>query len=221
MIHAAIQFTGMSLWLSLLLALTACASTGGYISGQVLDAETKVPIADAHVVIIWKGAEFAVVETKTVCVYADGTVTDVNGNFSFSPWVKPDGLFPISDIRNQILVYKQGYEEVRVWRRTEADRQYLLKHFDGLRKEHLEYLLNLPRRISCHQGGSSQKNLSPLFEAVYYEAKTLSITADDKKKLDRFRWIAASYAIGGDKNNYMNGSEYDKLIEDYLEDHLQ
>ena len=180
-----------------------------------------MPIPDAHVVIIWKGAEFAVVETKTVCVYADGTVTDANGNFSFSPWVKPDGLFPISDIRNQIVVYKPGYEEVRVWRRTEADRQYLLKNYDGLRKEHLEYLQNLPRRTSCHQGGSSQKNLSPLFEAVYYEAKTLSVSAEDKKKLDWFRWIAASYAIASDREHNMDGSEYDTLIEDYLKEHLQ
>lgn len=87
-----------------ILLLSGCASTGGYISGQVLDADTKEPIPEAHVVIIWEGDRFAFVETQTVCVHADGTLTDEEGKFRFLPWAGLDGVVPVSDVYGFIYV---------------------------------------------------------------------------------------------------------------------
>lgn len=204
-----------------LLNITACASTGGYISGQVLDAKTREPISDAHVVIIWNGGEFAVVERQTICVYADGTLTDAEGKFSFLPWVKPDGLFPISDIQNHIAVYKPRYEEVNPKRRAQGDRTYVLKAYVGSREDHLEYLHQVPRRASCRSGGSYKKNLFPLYEALYYEAKSLSLSDEEEKELGWFRRLAAKKAIAAKGQKDMSSTEQDKLIEDYLMDNLQ
>ena len=80
------QFSQLVVAINVLL-LSGCASTGGYISGQVLDADTREPIPDAHVFITWKGGSFALVDTRTVCVYADGTLTDEDGKYRFLPWI--------------------------------------------------------------------------------------------------------------------------------------
>ena len=55
--------------------LAGCISTGGYIKGQVIDADTGEPIANAHVAIIWKGDAFAFVETQSADIRADATLT--------------------------------------------------------------------------------------------------------------------------------------------------
>ena len=97
--------------------LAGCVSTGGYITGQVVDADTRKPISDAHVAITWNGDQFAFVETKSVCIHADATVTDVAGKFRFTPWVR--GVLPITDVDYQLTVYKREYEGVGkdLWKR--------------------------------------------------------------------------------------------------------
>lgn len=201
------------------LLLSGCASTGGYISGQVLDADTREPIPDVHVIINWEGGEFALVDTQTVCVYADGTLTDENGKYRFLPWIKSDG-FPVGPVGSHIYVYKPGYEEARL-RRKQKDDPYLLKHVEESRKARFEYLSHIPQRTSCHEGGESQKNLFPLYEAVYYEAKVLAVPGEEKKKLEWFREVAASAAISDDNENDMTLTEYNNLINEFLKDNLQ
>lgn len=61
----------------------------------------------------------------------------------------------------------------------------------------------------------------PYYESIYYEAKAISVTRKEKKQLEWFPRVAASYAIASDREQNMDGSEYDQLIEDYLKDHLQ
>ena len=59
--------------LILISLLAGCVSSGGYIRGHVVDADTREPIQDAHVAITWDGDELAaVVDTMTVCIRADG-----------------------------------------------------------------------------------------------------------------------------------------------------
>jgi len=202
-----------------LLSLSGCASTGGYISGQVLDADTLEPIPDVHVIINWEGSEFALVDTQTVCVHADGTLTDENGKYRFLPWIRPD-RYPVGTVGSKIYVYKPGYEEVKP-RRKPKDDPYLLKHVEVPRKERFEYLSHIPQRTSCHEGGESQKNIFPLYEAMYYEAKVLAVSGEEKKKLEWFREVAASAAISDDNENEMTLTEYNNLINEFLKDNLQ
>ena len=152
-------------------------------------------------------------------MYADGTLTDENGTYRFPPWIKPDG-FPVGPVRSHIYVYKPGYEEARL-RRKPKDDPYLLKHVQESRKARFEYLSHIPQRTSCHGGGESQKNLFPLYEAVYYEAKVLAVSGEEKKKLEWFREVAASAAISDDNENDMTLTEYNNLINEYLKDNLQ
>jgi hypothetical protein len=174
------------------LLLSGCVSTGGYITGQVLDADTREPIPDAHVVITWRGGEFAVVETKTLCIRADATLTDADGNFRFLPWAQWDGILPKSDEGSFIFVYKPGYFDTYYYHAlvrmigktvTEGDaRLHLLKRFEsgGLsRKEYMDYLLQVSSWANC---GTDKANLVPISRAVYAEAERLAQTNDEKEK---------------------------------------
>jgi len=86
-------------------------------AGHVVDADTREPIQDAHVAITWDGDELAaVVDTMTVCIRADETLTDTNGNFRFWPWVQWDGILPKIDVHySNIIVYKAGYFDMHYY----------------------------------------------------------------------------------------------------------
>ena len=165
-----------------LLSISGCASTGGYISGQVLDADTREPIPDAHVFILWEGGAFALVDTQTVCVYADGTLTDVNGKYRFLPWVRLD-RFPVGSVESRIYVYKPGYKEIRMNRRALGDRDYFLRTFSGAREEHMDYLLWVSERARC---SDDDKNLIPVNRAIYQEVREIAEKPEDNDYIESF-----------------------------------
>jgi hypothetical protein len=207
--------------------LSGCASTGGYIKGQVLVAETREPLPEVYVAIIWSGDQpLLPADFRTICMHADSTQTNTDGKFSFMPWAKWDGIVPVSDINYHIVVYKPGYQEILYeqgfWIAGKTGAPCLLKRFEASKEEQLNYLRLIPRRLSCIARDGSKKNLYPLLEAVYFEAKALSTSTEDKKQLQWFRKVAASAAIASKKNSFhMSGGEYDSLINEYLKDHLQ
>jgi hypothetical protein len=214
-------------WMVLVVLLfSGCASTGSHIKGQVLDAGTRDPLPEVYVAIRWDGVQpLFPADFRTICVHADLTRTNFEGQFSFMPWVKWDGLAPISDIRYFIVVYKPGYQEILhgtgYGNAREAGDPYLLQRSVASRKERLDYLRLIPRHLACIQGGDSEENIYPLLEAIYFEAKALSLSDEEKKQLQWFRKVAASAAIASKKSDHIGSSEYDALINDYLKDHLQ
>jgi len=141
------------------------------------------------------------------------------------PWAKWDGIVPVSDINYHIVVYKPGYQEILYeqgfWIAGKTGAPYLLKRFEASKEEQLNYLRLIPRRLSCIARDGSKKNLYPLLEAVYFEAKALSTSTEDMKQLQWFRKVAASAAIASKKSVHMSGGEYDSFINEYLKDHLQ
>jgi hypothetical protein len=201
------------------LLLCGCVSTGGYIKGQVLDADTREPIPEVYVAIRWDGVQpLFPADFRTICVHADLTRTNRDGKFSFMPWAKWDSAFPISDIDYHIVVYKPAYQEILYekgfWIAGKAGSPYLLKRSEASEEEQLTYLRLIPPRLSCIEGGDSEGNVYPLFEAMYFEAKALSVSAEEKEQLQWFRKVAASAAIASKKSVHMGGSEYDALINE-------
>ena len=141
------------------------------------------------------------------------------------PWVKWDGALPISDIDYHIVVYKPGYQETlcktgfRIVRKIGDP--YLLKRSEASREEQLNYLRLIPRHLICIEGGCSEKNVYLLLEAIYFEAKALSVSAEEKKQPQWFREVAAGAAIASKKSDHMGDDEYNALINEYLKNHLQ
>ena len=175
--------------------LAGCISTGGYIKGQVIDADTGEPIANAHVAIIWKGDAFAFVETQSADIRADATLTDANGTFRFWPWVQWDRILLLSDVHySNIIVYKTGYFETyyyhllnrmrgKTFPQGNAD-LYLLRRLekgDLSRREYMDYLLKVSSWASC---GTDQAHLVPIKRAAYTEAERFAKTNDEKEIAD-------------------------------------
>ena len=74
-----------------------------------------------------------------------------------------------------------------------------MKRFIGSREERLESLHRLATGSACDaQAGVSVRNLFPLYEAIYQEAKELSETPEELKELEWFRYMAADMAIASD-----------------------
>ena len=64
------------------------------------------------------------------------------------------------------------------------------------------------------------RNLFPIYEAIYQEAKELSETPEELKELEWFRYMAADMAIASD-TLISSHVEHEALIKSYLKDHLR
>ena len=124
----------------------------------------------------------------------------------------PDFYF---DKRSDIDFFKAGYQSVYY-----KDGVAKLEKDTSNNQERLEYLKSMAG-YTCRLAGRSQRSLYPFFEAIYYEARLISVTSDEKEQLKRFRWWAASQAIASDDELNLDGSEYNRLIDGYLTDHLK
>lgn len=101
-------------WVGLILLLAAIPTAGqlpitGPIDGQVLDSESGRPVAGAIVVAYWKGELVGTLQTQSVCVYVETTVSDADGRFHFNVWTEPTIAVGVQVALN---AYKQGFESV-------------------------------------------------------------------------------------------------------------
>ena len=178
--HDILQILRVGVVMASLLVLSACAtSAGGYISGQTLDADTKQPIPDVAIMIKWKGqSSMGFVDSQSVCVAADSTVTDAEGKFKFMPWVKPTSPL-IGGVHYGMLAYKRGYETGR-----EKDRRhhvFYMGPFEGTVEERLKQLSLLSDNARCDE---DEIYLLPFNRRIYDEANEIAITDKDKETVD-------------------------------------
>jgi len=82
-----------------------------------------------------------------------------------------------------------------------------------------EYLHKTIGRISCTEAGKSERSLLLPYTKIYEEAKSLAVTEEEKRDVVKFRRIAASAAVAVEGN--MPSIEWDKMVDEYLKDHLQ
>ena len=59
----------------------------GTIRGQVLDDETKQPIAGVVVVAKWRAVQPAMPEARSTCLHVESATTDAEGKFRLNNWI--------------------------------------------------------------------------------------------------------------------------------------
>jgi len=202
------------LMIMLLLPLSACGLSGSSVSGNVLEEGTNKPIEDAIVVLRWKGYVSAIVDAHTVCVHVESATTDKRGNYKVSGWSKPSTMGPVFDVKPVVSAYKLGYGLPS--NPAQKDEDVYLAPFKGAREERLKYLERIARSGGCHAAGESEKNLYPLYEALYFEAKVNAAKIED---LQWYREVAAAIAVG--ISDEFTHAENKKRIEQFLRGHLK
>lgn len=198
--------------LALYLCIVGCSSPRIKIwpafEGVVIDAKTKEPLADVYVIERWDANMFH----GTACVHVESTQTDANGRFSIPPWRNDSGHNSV--YQWSPFIHKAGYRSVS----THVSRQEMVP-FEGSREEYLAHLKHMLRSSGCDGAGASKRNLYPLYEALYYEAKEHSVKKSEKQELDWFRRMAAR--MGTATDGLKTHSEGEALREKFLEGHLK
>lgn len=185
----------------------------GY-TGKVVDAETGEPLEGVFVIARYWGDYMYIADFQTACYHATGTTTNAQGEYRMSPHFDAPDIKV--DKRSDVDFFKPGYRHVFY-----KDGIAKLEKDQGTREEQFIELVRMARNRSCDGAGESQRSLYPLYEAIYYEAASISVTNEEKKKLEWFRWVAASQAIARDGDQGMGSTEFNRLIDEYLKDHLQ
>ncbi len=175
------------------LPLSACAVSGSGIEGQVVEQGTNNPISGAIVIARWHGTASLLVDSQTVCVHVESTVTDDQGRFHFSRWYQPPRRL-VSGVQPTATAYKPGYEG-----KLFEEKIYHLKPFTGGRGERLRYLRRMSGAIGCGSSGESEKNLYLLRKAIYEEAKQIARTDFEKYVAAGFEHSANRLLLPPDK----------------------
>lgn len=184
----------------------------GYV-GKVVDIENEEPLEGVFVIARYWGDIPAPGHSNTTCYHATGTTTNAKGEYRMNPHLDMPDIY--IGKRSDIDFYKPGYRSVYY-----KDGVAKLEKDKGSREERLKYLRSVAGN-TCSGAGKSQQALFPYYESIYYEAKVIADSKEDKKLLSLLRWWAASQAIASDEEQGLNGSEYDQLIKGYLKDNLQ
>jgi hypothetical protein len=214
------EFNGLSIRILLAFILFLPVTAGcigprywdGYV-GKVVDADTGEPMEDVFVIARYWGDIPQVVDFQTVCYHATGTTTNTQGEYRMSPHFDAPDFY--MDKRSKISFFKPGYRSV-YYKGGIAK----MRKDEGSRKERLDYLRRMAGK-NCRGAGESKRALFPYFQSIYYEAKSISVSTTEKNQLQQFRRWAASKAIAQDSDQGVSSTEYNKLIDDYLKDHLK
>ena len=195
------------------LSLIACGISGSPVSGKVIDKSSGQPIEGAIVVARWKGDILSPVDSQTVCFHVESTLSDKEGKFHIPFWVgMPKGIV---NQERFVKVYKEGYVEV-VGQNQEDDIE-LMETFTGTREERFKYLKYFS--VRCGGSGKSMRNLYEIDKAIYEEMKNIAKTQEEEKLVEHYRRSVAHDAVAED--GHRTADEVDKLINEYLRDHLK
>jgi hypothetical protein len=199
---------------------------GKRISGQVVDADTGLPIGGAHVAFLWEAPvvpkDFSGHVSRTICYHAAAAAADSRGRFHIEPWTQWRTL----DVRNAEAtgaVYAPGYVPLEVLPETgpikppaeRLNEAYRLKRFDGTADQRIETL----RRVaasSCDYGGESRRSLYPIMKAIYDEARQVAQTPEQLATLRVLAEIAAEAAIAPDPQGPTDSARIDAFIRERL-----
>lgn len=194
-----------SLLALLLTSLSACASpfglSGEAIEGKVLEAGTNKPIPHAIVVVRWDGILSGFAEQRGVCVHVESTATDEQGRYRINAWRKPSTLGGVRDIGPTVSAYQPSYE---IARRDRENNMVYLRPFTGGRGERLQYLDRVISSTSCGDK-STHQNLYRIHRAVYEEARAIAQTEEEKKQVERLKWIAEYSLVNLNKPTKSDG----------------
>ena len=164
------------------LPLTACALSGGPVSGEVLEERTNQPIPGAIVMVRWKGDLPGFADSKTVCYHVESTVSDETGGYRIAAWSKEAAADWQTRIINKefvVVAYKVGYGFSN--QSSQKEEIEYLAPFTGTSGERLGYLKRVSDGTKCDEAGERIMNRLPLEKAIYEEAKAIAQTPEEKK----------------------------------------
>jgi hypothetical protein len=162
-------------------ALNACGLSGGPVSGQVIDETTGKPLADAIVVVHWRGSWTKIVgESNSGCYHVETARTDAQGKYQIPAWTRawtPSDLRFSSD-EQTYDVYKAGYTRA-VSHHGLAPQAFSMEPYKGSVAYYFEHVLSAPY-WNCIGAGASGKNEYRLFRAMAIEAAALAESSAQK-----------------------------------------
>lgn len=206
---------------AMVLPTLGCAYSGGPVKGRVLDEQTNTPIGDAIVVVLWQGTAFSFVESPTVCIHVETATTDKDGRYRIPFWhasTEPSGVRGIQPY--VAAIYKIGYQRSTRMPDSLGDGDQYLKQFKGTRVERLEQLARVISSTGCANEGKSEINKFVLFKSIYEEAKQFAITQKDQEAVQWMREMAARAWVSQSLTSD-NSEEGDRLVKEYLKEHLK
>lgn len=125
----------LSSWTALILVggafglAAACVAHGAGVEGQVFEVVnpeapmsqwTRVPSADAYVIVHWQGTIPRPGHGESVCLHAAIGKTDARGRFEVSgSWAAPRG-FPVIRSDPAVMVHKPGFDQLSDFRSGSA-----------------------------------------------------------------------------------------------------
>lgn len=195
--------------------------SGDAVQGRVLEQGTDKPIPGAIVLLRWRGDLPGVADSKTVCFHVATTLTDEAGNFRIAArHVKPAADWQTRIINKEfsVVAYKKGYG----WPAARSPRRagvVLLAPFKGTVAERFQYFDRVISHTSCSHLGEIRKQLYWPWMALYEEARTIAITADQKKRADRLRSDAQSRLVDDTKPTTVD--EYGRIVNRDPRDQLK
>ena len=201
---------------------------GKRIAGQVVDADTGLPIAGVHVAFLWESditpRGFTAHNSRTVCYHAAATTTDLEGRFQIEPWrewstygvepVDPIALVYARNYAPQQLAVRDGSGDERPTNRL--GERYALKKFSGSAGERIDALFRGVVSRDCRYGGSSQQSLYPMLKDVHAEAREIAGSEQQRSTISIIALIAAKAALALDPTGSGNDSQVDEFIEKNL-----
>ncbi len=198
----------LTLWAVVLLN-TGCSFMGAPRTGLVLNLETKEPIPDAVVVVLWEGIG-GFIDATSVCYHVMTDTSNKNGRFYTGIWFGFDA--PIWGTEIMGYAYKEGY----IWpRKQPGDGNEYLIPFRGTREERFAYLERMLSATNCADAGVSYKNLYRIRKAIYEEAMKIAVNDDEKKVAWGFGKKAAK-TIETSLWDKMRDPDYDQLVRKVL-----
>ena len=208
----------------LFISLSACSDlpkTWPKFQGQVLEYSTNKPIEGVHVIVKWEGG-VGIVDYQSKCYYMEGAITDTEGNFIIPEFNESLSTGMISSRYMLHTIYKSGFEVYTPPSQTyriNTDTTWFMKKFEGTTDERFKYFRELMASLICSNAGISKRNAYPLHREVYFEAKKLAETDEQRETVEWLRDIAAGVAVYP-ANSYEE-HDYEKRREIFLRENLK
>lgn len=167
--------------LLMVLPLSACALSGGTVSGMVLEEGTDKPLTGAIVVVRWIGRTTSgsiYVEARDVCYHVETATTDERGLYQTKAWNQEQHKnYSVKFDHMLVSAYKIGYSLLQT--PPQKDEITYLSLFKGTGAERLMYLGRLSEGTRCQSAGESGKSMLPFRKSLYDEAKGIASSVSD------------------------------------------
>src|SRR5262245_57574755 len=108
-------------WIGAIGLLAGCAWHGTGVEGQVFEVvETRLPSADAYVIVYWTATAPDIAHFRTMCLHATIGKTDERGRFEVPGWWGAPKIRPVIPHAPEVMVYKPGFDRKADSRNTDG-----------------------------------------------------------------------------------------------------